>query len=151
MQILIETCGTPLLAIISTLTLSLSGVALALVFKRQTSTLAAFLPLAFLPAFIATAYTLLGFIAAIGLQTAENAPEYDSALLLSMNLVPLLLGLIASAIPASICAAGCLYVSLGGLVAMPKKEPAQREGGFDPEAWANKEADDYVNQIARPR
>lgn len=151
MQILIETCGMPLLTIMAALTLSQSVLALALIVKRQTSALVATLPLCFLPAFVAAIYALFGVVEAIGVQTAEDAPEYDSALLLSMNLVPLLLGIIASAVPAMISAIGYLCLSFGRAVVKPINEPIPPEAEFNPDAWTRNEVGDSVDRIIRPR
>ncbi|MEO1618769.1 MAG: hypothetical protein AAFV88_23160, partial [Planctomycetota bacterium] len=122
-----------------------------LVVKNKASLIAAFFPACFLPLFITAAYSLLGLLAAIGLQTDPEGVDYDSALLLSINLVPFLFGLVASAVPASLAMLGRLYLELGGLPKLAKKEGKDGESGFDPKAWANKEAEDYVEQLVRPR
>ena len=95
----------------------------------------------------------MGLLSSIRLQTGPDPVDLDAATLLSFSLIPILVGTIAAALPATVSMLGRLALVMDyGASAGPSKSTAKKtEQHMDPEAWANKEADDYVNQLIRPR
>lgn len=153
----VQVCGLPLIAITVTLSLALSVAAVFLAVRTKKSmVLEAFTPFCWLPLFSSLGMSLLGFISSLGIQmNSDDGAMIDSGIVLTMNLVPLLFGGLMSVIPfmvASICRWKLVWKTTGAQLFSPRV-PAPKEGdqGFDPDAWANQEADDYIDRLVRPR
>lgn len=156
MNLLIQLCGLPLFV----LTLTISGVltlgAIWLTFRTgKSSLLSAFLPLCASPFFVMLAASLFGLLASIDVQLdAEEDSLRDPAFLLTMNLVPIVFGAVAASVPALVTMIGCwaLALSESGVRLLPERSQEDNVSkGFDPEGWVDQDAEDYLEQLTRPR
>ncbi|MCA9140832.1 MAG: hypothetical protein KDB00_28875 [Planctomycetales bacterium] len=152
----IQICGLPLFALIAVLSLVLTIVAVLLVVKaKRDFLLSAFLPLCFLPLMLASATSLFSFLSSIEIQLNDNEDAFrDPGLLLTMNLVPVFFGATASFLPAVVTMLGrwSLAWQASGIKLLPERQNRESDGGgIDPDAWVSKEADDYIEQLVRPR
>lgn len=153
---LIQICGLPLVAALIGLSGLLTVASCLLIFKaRRELLLSAFFPLCFLPLLLSIVAALFGLMGSIDAQLVdEDGLLRDSGFLLSTNLVVLLFGASVSAMPAAVTMLGrwTLAWQASGLRLLPERsERDDAEGGFDPEAWANQEAENYLEELVRPR
>jgi hypothetical protein len=153
--LLIQLCGLPLIIIVAGMSLILTAVSCHLAFvSRRDELLAAFVPLTALPLVASMIATLVGNLSSIEMQLDENSTiDVDSALVIQMNLVPLLLGTLAAAPPALIASAGRLSLAHRGTTtdSRPSRDGTHESGMITPDEWAAREADAYVDQLTRSR
>jgi hypothetical protein len=158
LSVLVQVCGVPLLVVIGILATLLVGLAIYLVVvAKLEELLAAFVPLTLLPALAGLLVTFLDSLSSIGLQvdgTADVAME--PGFLMQMNLIPLLTGLVAGTPGMIIAIAGrwALAWRNSGIRWMPERGPDDPSSTGDraaQEAWVAKEADEYLEKLARPR
>ncbi|MCC9600604.1 hypothetical protein LOC67_08525 [Stieleria sp. JC731] len=156
-SLLIQVCGLPLILLLAVLSFGLSIAAILLFFKaKQETLLAAFLPLCFLPVLATISVCLIDLLSSIDRMIGQTDQVRDSAyfvFLLATNLMTVLLGLTASAVPATIAMLGrwALAWQTSGLRLFPERPVDEANDQLDAEAWTNKEADDYLDQLIRPR
>ncbi|QEG00851.1 hypothetical protein Mal15_49270 [Stieleria maiorica] len=152
----VQICGPSFFAVTAVLSIGLSVAVILLAVKaKRELLLSAFFPLCFLPLLIAVGVSLFRLLSSIDMQLDhEEASLRDPGLLLTMNLVPLFYGATASAVPAAFAMLGRwgLAWRASGIRLLPeRKHEDSGSDQFDPAAWAKKDADDYIEQLVRPR
>ncbi|KAA5540470.1 hypothetical protein FYK55_20890 [Roseiconus nitratireducens] len=155
-QLLFQICGFPLVAILATVSLGLTLAAVLLSVRvRREDLLRAFLPLCLLPLMVAVGYSLFDSLDSIDVQlNAEDDSLRDSGFLLSMNLIPLQFGAFASTLPALVAMFGrwnLAWQASGIELFRGSDEDNSPDDPLDSDAWVQKETDDYLDQLVRPR
>ncbi|PNY38538.1 hypothetical protein C2E31_01025 [Rhodopirellula baltica] len=123
---------------------------------RRENLLAAFLPLCFLPVLASLSVSFVDLLSSIDRMLGQSDGMRDPAyfvFLLATNLMSILLGVCASAIPATIAMTGrwALAWQASGLRLFPERSADESTRALDNEAWINQEADDYLEQLVRPK
>ncbi len=154
MSLLIQLCGFPLLGILTITSIGLSVFAWFLAFRvRNQHLLAAYLPLTALPILPVLFVLLTGNVSSIALQVNADADiAIDSGLAFQMNLIPLFVGLLFATPAAAITVTGrwILVWRESGVELFPKSDEPESQV-IDPADYDAKEAEDYLEQLIRPR
>ncbi|MDA8744712.1 hypothetical protein N9N28_08775 [Rubripirellula amarantea] len=153
LSLLTDLCGIPFLVIVCLLGLSLSAVACYLTFKaKHIQLISFFLPLCMLPFFVGIAITAMDAFTSVGMQLdGRSSFVIEPGLMLQMMLVPLLFSAVVSMIPAMIAILGRLGLAWrdSGITLFPTAPKSEKLGDY--ESTIQKDTDDYLERLVRPR
>lgn len=154
-SLLVDLCGTPLLVVLTILSLALSVMAFCLTFGlKQQMLLIAFMPLAVLPIAAGLATTFFSVVSSIGQQLeTDTAVALDSGFLIQMHMVPVLAGMLAAMPPLVIASVGrwMLAWRASGLRLFPTRKQTPETEELNPGDFVKQEAEDYLDKLVRPR
>ena len=153
--LVIQLCGAPLLGVAAVLSLILLVAALWLVIRaKNIQLLVAFFPLTLLPTFVGVFQSLSTGVATAAAHIDDSGEAvFDSALMLQVSLIPLLVCVLLCAPAAITVMVGrwALAWSQSGLRLFPEKTVDEESPADDSDQWLAKETDDYLGQLVRPR
>ncbi|MEM9588354.1 MAG: hypothetical protein AAGA03_13810, partial [Planctomycetota bacterium] len=119
---------------------------------KQERLLIAFFPLCFVPILAGCFSTLASMLSSISMQLdADNELAMDSAFLLQMAFVPLIVSVLASSPPSIVTAVGRWLAAWRDSGVAFVKPPKPEAKTVTEEETVAREADDYLDRLVRPR